>query len=384
MNVFNLKALRIASLFLLIFMFTTTPVMAEFPSFGDDSDTLMLRGRIVSVEDLEPDESVSDFVELEQLAVVEILRGPHRGEQYTLLNTLMGSPGYDIYLTEGRQILLWGEVDGSGTIREIYLQDFVRDTYLYVIGFLFIAALLIVGRFKGLLTILTLVFTITAIWQILLPLLLRGYPPIPVTLMVAALITIVTLVGIGGLQRKTAAAAIGTVGGLFVAGILAFWAVNAAQLTGFSSDEAQMLTYMEWGPIDVRGLLFSGIIIGALGAVMDVAMSIAAASHEVYCANPAICVRDQIKSALNVGRDVMGTMANTLILAYVGTTIPLLLLFMGNANHASTVINSDLVATEVVRALSGSIGLIAAIPLTAVAAGVLTVRTMKSSVKSLD
>ena len=104
---------------------------------------------------------------------------------------------------------------------------------------------------------------------------------------------------------------------------------------------------------------------------MDVAMSIAAASHEVYQVNPAISIRDQIKSAMNVGRDVMGTMANTLILAYVGPTLPLLLLFMAYEMPFVQIINRDLVATEAVRAFAGSIGLIAAVPLTAILSGVL-------------
>ena len=102
----------------------------------------------------------------------------------------------------------------------------------------------------------------------------------------------------------------------------------------------------------MRGLLFAGIIDGALGAVMDVAMSIASASYEVYAVNPEITIKEQIKSGLNVGRDVMGTMANTLILAYIGSSVPLLLLFMGTIPDIS-IINSDLVATEVVRALAG-------------------------------
>jgi uncharacterized membrane protein len=378
MSTFKLRALRTAGLFLLMFFITAGPVLAAVPSF-DDGDTVMLRGRIISVEDLEPDESVRDFVQLEQLAVVEITRGPYKGQQFTFVNSIMGHPLFDLYLTEGRQVLLWGEVDDTGTVRQVYLQDFVRDNVLYIIGFIFLGILLLVGRYKGGLTVVTLLITIAAVSRILLPLLLKGYAPVPATLLVATLITIITLVGISGLNRKTAAAAIGTVGGVFVAGLLALWAGGAAHLTGFSSEEAQMLLYMDSGPIDVRGLLFAGIIIGALGAVMDVSMSIAAASHEVYCVNPAICMRDQIKSAMNVGRDVMGTMANTLILAYVGTTIPLLLLYMGYSTPFVTIINSDLVATEVVRALTGSIGLVAAIPLTAFAAGILTVRSKKGN-----
>lgn len=373
------KALLYAGLFLLVMLLLAGPALAVAPAFGEGSDTVLLRGRIISVENMDPEDEVRDFVQMEQLAIVEITTGEYRGETFTILNALMGHPLFDLYLTEGRRVILWGEVDQAGNLQQVYLQDYVRDIYLYAIGALFVVALVLVGRVKGVITIFTLVVTVLAVARVLLPLLIQGYSPIPATLLVASLITLVTLIGIGGLQRKMAAAAIGTVGGVIVAGFLAFTIGGAANLTGFSSEEAQMLLYMETGPIDVRGLLFAGIIIGALGAVMDVAMSIAAASHEVYCANPSICVREQIKSAMNVGRDVMGTMANTLILAYVGTTMPLLLLFMGYGTPFMSIINSDLVATEVVRALTGSIGLVAAIPLTAVASGLLTVRKEKGN-----
>ncbi len=370
------KAMRFACLFL--FLLATVfsgPTYAEELSFDDNLETVALRGKVISVEDIEPDESMRNFVQMEQLAVVEITRGPHKGENHTVHNMLTGHPLFDMYLTEGRHVILWGELDESGEILQVFLQDFARDVYLYLLIGLFILVLLLVGRVKGLYTIITLSVTIFAVFRILLPMLLAGYSPVPVTIVVAAFITAFTLVFISGLQRKTLAAAIGTVGGVLVAGLLALLIGGAANLTGFSNEEAQMLLFMEGAHIDVRGLLFAGIIIGALGAVMDVAMSISASMTEVYCANPSLCFKELFKSAMNVGRDIMGTMANTLILAYVGTTIPLLLLFIGYETPWTTIINLDLVATEVVRAFTGSIGLVACIPLTALASGMLLVRT---------
>lgn len=380
----KVKALRFASLFLLILLLLATPVLGAAPSFSEDSETVILRGRILTVENIEPDEAVKDFVEMEQLVTVEITSGPYKGEQHTILNSLMGHPVNDLVLTEGRRVLLWGEVSEDGALRAIYLQDYVRDSYIYLVIALFVLVLIFVGRRKGLITVMTLLFTLFAVFRVMLPLILKGYSPIPVTIIVASVITLVTLVAIGGSQRKIAAAVIGTVGGVLVAGVIALTIGHAASLTGFSSEEAIMLLYMDVSSIDIRGLLFAGIIIGALGAVMDVAMSIAAASHEIYCVNPTISVRDQMKSAMNVGRDVMGTMSNTLILAYVGTTMPLLLLFMGYDTPYMSIINMDLVATEVVRALAGSIGLVTAIPLTALASSLLTVRTTKQADTSVN
>ncbi|MBS4021077.1 MAG: YibE/F family protein [Dethiobacter sp.] len=366
------RAIRLACLFFLIMLLLAgISQAAGEPDFGDDTETVLLRGRVISVEDVEPDEAVRDFIKLEQLATVKITRGQYKGESFVLVNSLMGHPLFDLYLTEGRNVILWGGVDIAGNLRQVYLQDFARDNYLYLITGLFILTLLIVGRRKGLVTVVTLTITILAIFRILLPLLLAGYSPIGSTIVVAAAVSLVTILGLNGLHRKTFAAVTGTVGGVLVAGLLALFIGNAANLTGFSSEEAQMLMYMEGGPIDVRGLLFAGIIIGSLGAVMDVAVTISASVYEVYCADRSKCVRELVSSAMNVGRDIMGTMANTLILAYVGTAAPLLLLFMGYHMPWGTIINSDLVATEVVRALAGSIGLITAIPLTAIASGLL-------------
>ncbi|MCR3921530.1 MAG: YibE/F family protein [Firmicutes bacterium] len=365
------RAPRYLIIVVLLCLFFTSPVLANTPSFSEDSTTVVLRARVLSVEDLVPADDVKEFIEMEQLAEVEITSGEYKGQKHSLLNALMGHPYFDINLTEGSKLILYGEVDESGQLRNVYLQDYMRDSYLYLIAGLFIVLILLVGGRKGLITIITLAVTIAAVFGFLLPLLLKGYSPIPATVLVASGVTLFTLICIGGFHKKTYAAVIGTVGGVLVAGLLALYIGNAASLTGFSSEEAQMLLFMEGGPIDVRGLLFAGIIIGALGAVMDVAMSISAASYEVYRVNPAISIRDQITSGMNVGRAVMGTMANTLILAYVGASMPLLLLFMGYSTPYITIINMDVVATEVVRALAGSIGIIAAVPLTAISAGLL-------------
>jgi len=371
------RAVRRAGFFLLVFavwVVASGSLLAAVPQFAENTQTVPLRGRVVQVEDLEPEEAVRNFVKKEQLATVEITRGQFRGQQFRLLNSLMGHPQFDLHLTKGREVILWGEVDEAGKLQQVYLQDFARDSYLYLLAGAFVLALLLVGRRKGLATVLTLAVTVLAIFYILLPLLMAGHPPTGITILVAAGVTLVTMVFVGGLHWKTAAAVTGTVGGVLIAGLLSLLVGSAVRLTGFSSEEAQMLLYMESGPPDVRGLLFAGIIIGSLGAVMDVAMSIAAATHEVHCVNPRLCFRELFRSAMNVGRDVMGTMANTLILAYVGSTLPLLLLFMGYQMPWVSIINSDLIATEVVRALAGSIGLVATIPLTALTAGLLAMR----------
>jgi len=157
---------------------------------------------------------------------------------------------------------------------------------------------------------------------------------------------------------------------VLVAGGIAFFVGSLASLTGLGDEEAQMLMYIpQQVNFDFKGILFAGIIIGALGAVMDVGMSIASSMREVEAAKPEITTKDLIRSGMNVGRDIMGTMSNTLILAYTGGSLQLMLLFMAHDFSLTEVINWDMIASEVVRALAGSIGLIFTIPLTAMVAG---------------
>jgi uncharacterized membrane protein len=215
-----------------------------------------------------------------------------------------------------------------------------------------------------------LALTFFAVLKILLPALLKGYHPILISVLICIAITVVTLTIISGFNKKTLSAIAGTSGGFIIAGIIALIVGYGAKLTGFGTEESRMLLFI---PQDIdfnyQGILFAGIIIGALGAIMDVGMSVASSMHEIKEANPAIHTKDLIKAGMNVGRDVMSTMSNTLILAYTGGAIHLLLVIMAYGITFTEIINTDLIASEVLRALAGSIGLICAVPITALVAG---------------
>jgi uncharacterized membrane protein len=238
--------------------------------------------------------------------------------------------------------------------------------------------LVIMGGKKGVKSIISLTITVGAVFGLLLPLIFEGNDPILTTIVVAAGITALTLTLIGGISVKTFAAIVGTTGGVIVAGIFAIIVGTTAYLTGFSGEEIQRLMYIP-GQVkfDCRGILFAGMIIGALGAVMDVGMSIASAVEEVKKAKPSLGAVSLTRAGMNVGKDIMGTMANTLILAYTGGAIPLMLVFMAYHTPFIKIINLDSIATEVVRALAGSIGIVMAIPITSITAGILLSFTKK-------
>ena len=325
------------------------------------------RGKVLEVHESEEQEHEYYSV-IEQEVKVRLTSGPYRGEEITIYNTYFaGDPVYDFLLEPGQEVIVvtMGE---EGSFDQAYVQDMARDRGVYYLVIVFVLALLLVGRMKGLKTIITLAVTIALVFGVLLPLLLQGFNPIWLAVGVAVVAIMVTLFIIGGFNVKSLVAIMGTVFGVVVAGLMAFWAGSMAKLTGFGTHEAQMLYFMDH-TIDFRGLLFAGIIIGSLGAITDIGMSVASAAAEIKEARPDIRFGDLTRGAFNVGRDVMGTMANTLILAYVGAAIPMLLLVMGYDIDWLKVINMDIIATEFVRGIAGSIGLIAAVPVTALLSG---------------
>lgn len=348
------------------FIVLSAPVEAVQTGVPEEEEHIF-RGRVMDVEELQDD---PDQHALEQLLTVELTSGPYKGDIITVNNYYVpGDQLFNVFVEEGDHIVVAavGDIDN---LEYFYLQDLVRERGIYYLLIVFLILLLAIGRIKGLKTIITLVITGALIIFVLLPLLTKGYSPIFITVVVASTAIFLTLLIIGGLNVKSFAAIIGTVAGVLVAGLMALWAGNISSLTGFNTHEAQMLYHMNQH-LDIRGLLFAGIIIGSLGAITDVGMSVASAAAEIKEANPSLKMNEVTLGALNVGRDVMGTMANTLILAYVGAAIPLLLLVMGYEMDLIKVINMDLIATEFVRGIAGSIGLVVAVPITAVVSGFL-------------
>ena len=198
-------------------------------------------------------------------------------------------------------------------------------------------------------------------------LLIKGINPILASLGISIPVVIITLIIISGKNIKTLVAIIGTSLGVIISGILAFVFGNFAHLTGLADDSSISLAYIpQFRNLDYKGILFGTILIGAIGAIMDVAISIASALYEINELDSNISKKNMIISGMNIGKDMMGSMSNTLILAYVGTTLHLIVLFIVYRIRFVEIINLDSIATEIIRAMAGSIGLIITIPVTVV------------------
>lgn len=315
-----------------------------------------------------------------QVAKIKILDGKFKNKEFTIEHSISGNFAYDIVLEKGNKVVVSiDETDASSPT--IFVSDFVRDNYLFVLMVIFVALLILIGGIKGLKSVVTLLITGFVVTYIMLPLILKGYSPLIVSVLSTIFIAFITFIIVAGINSKSMAALIGTAGGVIVAGILAYIVGSLVKLTGLSSEEAGMLIHIPQSvEFDFRSLLFAGIMIGTLGAVMDVAMSISSSMYELRMMSPDIDYKSLVKSGLNIGKDIMGTMSNTLILAYTGSSIPLLLIFMSYDTSLLKILNLDLIATEVVRALVGSIGLVIAIPLTAFSAGLI----FKSKIKKIQ
>lgn len=208
----------------------------------------------------------------------------------------------------------------------------------------------------------------------MMPLLLNGVSPIISALLVGVLSTVITIYLVAGVNYKSTAAILGTVTSLFIAAILALITIKMAHLTGFVSED-NMFLHSVRPDLNMQGILSAAIILSALGALMDVGVSIASTINEVYLTDPTLTVRQLFTSGMNVGRDIIGTMSNTLILVYLGASLPLVLL--SSSIDAQKFFNLNQVATEISSALIGSIAILACVPVTALISSRLVVKKPK-------
>lgn len=361
----------------------TTDVQDE--AVNDEEEVPYSRAKVLKViteEDRDIPYEGGSFSAPTQVVEVLITKGPHQGEKMRAEYAL--NYGFDTdykfsQLSEGDEVLLLIEENEDGTVANAYVAEIARDKYMLYLVIAFVIVLVAIGKGRGLKAVISLVLTAVAVLKVLLPAILKGWDPVIVSVGVCAAVIGATILIISGPNKKTLSAVIGTTGGVIVAGIVALIFGSLAKLTGIGGDESQMLMYIPQNiHFDFRGLLFAGILIGTMGANMDVGMSIASAMHEIKASNPKIADRDLIKAGMNVGRDIMATMSNTLILAYAGGSLHLMLLLMAYNTPFYKVINWDVIASEVLRAVAGSIGLIFTIPITALVAGTIEKRKKSS------
>ena len=291
-----------------------------------------------------------------QTLEAKILEGDKSGQTVTLVNDYLplqvGDSFFMNYLIT---------IDGN----EIYsVRDIDRRSALIFFTLLFVAVIIYFGRWQGLRSIMSLFGTFLVIIYFLLPLLLKGYPPVLTSSLIAAAILFLAIFLTHGFNRESGVAFSGTVIAVILTGILASVAVRMTRLTGFGNEEAVYLNFATLGNLNFSGLLLGGIIVGVLGVLDDIAITQVAVVRELKESVHNLSKKEIYHKAMRVGREHAGALVNTLALAYAGATLPLLLLFSVSQIEFGMILNQEAVATEIIRTIIGSIGLILTIPIT--------------------
>ena len=301
----------------------------------------------------------------EQLMLVEVITGQYAGKTLQVSNFV--GPLYGVPLNEGdgAVVAISTYSDGSfiGTVFE-----YDRLIPLIIVVALFLVCAIIVGGKTGAKSLLGLGVTFASLFFILIPALMKGAETLPTVFAVSSFIAVVSLAILGGVQKKTVCAMLGTVSGTALAMIFGLVAQGILRIDGLRvSDVEPLLQLRQAGiPIGLTGLLVGGIIISALGAVMDVTMGISSALFEVSAANPNLGKKELFRSGMNIGRDMVGTMTNTLILAFLGSSFVLILYLYSIGLSSHQLISSAFLSIEVISGISSSIGVILSIPITAI------------------
>lgn len=292
---------------------------------------------------------------LYQTIRAELLEGPKEGKIVTIENDYLELEAGDRFYMSHSVLQDGSEVYGVVTIDRL-------GALWWLVGF-FVLAVIVFGGWQGVRSLVALAGSFFAIFYVLMPGLIGGWPPLLTSFFVATVILSVAIFFTHGFNRESMVAFAGTMLAVLATGVFAIIAVSVTKLSGFAAEESVYLNFNTKGTLDFTGLLLGAIIIGTLGVLDDIAITQAAVVSELFAARPDMGKLEAYRRAIRVGREHVGALVNTLVLAYTGASLPLLLLFYLSPAAPTSIINMEIVATEIVRAIVGSIGLILTVPL---------------------
>lgn len=351
------------------------PVQSDEPENRADYESASV-DQILS-DSTEKDPASDNGYRGEQLLLVTVRSGDYKGQQmqvYNYVGPLYGGP-----LKVGDRATVLISTYSDGTVNAT-VYEFDRLLPLCIVLVLFIAAAVAVGGRTGVKSLVALAVTLVCLFGVLLPSLMKGANTLLMTFIVCAYVAVVSLTIVGGVRKKTVCAMLGAVAGTALALLFGLLAQGLTRIDGLRIDDVEpLLQLRQTGtPIGLRGLLVGGIVISALGAVMDVTMGIASSLSEVHAANPELSRRELFRSGMNIGRDMVGTMTNTLILAFLGSGFTLILYLYSLGLSPRQLLSSAYVSLEVVSGVASSVGVILSIPLTALITAEVFTREKKS------
>ncbi|MBN2332163.1 MAG: YibE/F family protein [Deltaproteobacteria bacterium] len=330
---------------------------------------LHARGLITAVDNSEVRQNLIVKTE-EQFFTVRLLNGPYKGQEIAIVNMLTGKMEFDEFYKTGEVVLVEYDVVEDKLAHGMARGHYRLRLQMVLIG-LFALLLLGVAGVTGLKAVLSFIFAAMVLWKLFFPLLLRGFPPLPTGLVIVALLTAVITFSVGGLNRRGIATFTGSMLGVLLTCGLAVWFARGFALHGAIRPFAETLLYSGYYSLRLTDIFIASIFIASSGAVMDLAMDIAASMDEIKRNHMEIRLFAHVCSGLRIGRAVIGTMTTTLLLAYSGSHITMFLLFMAKGLPAANILNAPFVAAEILNILVGSFGLVTVAPFTALVAGLL-------------
>ncbi|MDU4952682.1 MULTISPECIES: YibE/F family protein [Clostridium] len=318
----------------------------------------------VAKEELKADQYIEKVELGYQNVKIKMLEGPYKGKEYDIINNI--SRLYNFKVSKGTKVVACMYFN-EGNLNDIAITSYKRSHVLITLMAIFVIITILVGGFKGVKSILALIFTLVCVIFLMMPLMIKGVNPILSAILIAIISISITMTLVSGINKKTLAAITGTFIGVIVAGIIAYGFGNWAHLSGITMEDSESIMYIaETTGLKVSGILFAGILVASLGAVMDVAMSISSSIFEIYDVNKKMTLKELFKSGMNIGRDIIGTMTNTLVLAFAGGSITTMILLYSANMWTTQLINLDILGTEVIQSLAGTIGIILTVPITAI------------------
>lgn len=348
-----------------------TPTGFEHKDKAGELKTSWVKAKVLSVDN--SDIRRAGLVPIgSQKLEVHLSSGRHKGEVVTCDNILLGQMSSDKIFSEGSNVLVVLKTDESKTekqITSVRASEHYRTDMILILFALFSLFLITFAGWTGAKALLSFLFTGLAIWKILIPLFLKGVNPLVVSFLITSMATTVIILLISGFTKKGATALLGAIGGVALTAILSILFGHYFRIPGTVKDFAESLLYVGFENLHLADIFISGIFICSAGAVMDVAMDIAASQEELMENSPTLTRRELIQSGFNIGKSVIGTMTTTLLFAYSGNFSFVLMVFLSRGNPLETIINTNFISAEILQTLVGSFGLVLVAPLTAIIGG---------------
>ncbi|MFN7160074.1 MAG: YibE/F family protein [Candidatus Gracilibacteria bacterium] len=319
---------------------------------------------------------------IQQVEIKVFSKGDFEGKVFSTENSVANRPK-DITLKKGDRVIAdIIQTKGSDKL-EVNVIDFSRNTVMWAFLLAFTIAIIAFGGRKGLAAVLGLVVTFVIIFAVFIPFIMQGGNPMWLAIGTSIVVTFLVHIFVGGFSPKSLSSTAGTAGGMLVAGLFASIATGMSHLHGISTDDSVNL-FLKNPNLDFHGIFLAGIIIGSLGAVMDIGISISSAISEVKSHAPQATFKQLFTAGMNIGKDTLGTMTNTLVLAYAGSALPLILIMVLSATNWNMAIGYDFIADEIVRSMAGAFGLLVTIPITAYVSALLEIKQSEKNAAKIS